>query len=242
MRPSITFRGSCAVALTSVALTGGQAAAAPIDGFSGFFEGGTLVSPSPTSGSHALLTISDAFSSSPSLPILAPITFTPFSISRTFTIVQFGPAFNPFPSVPGPFYRFDVGPGGPEGNLKTVSGLPDTAVFELFNLRAYVPVLSLFSNQIFLEGEERLLQPSAAFDFSPIRNFGLRGTAFSGSDLFSVIVNGGSEEPILGDFVQVGAMGGIPEPATLAVWGILGCVGLRAVRRRTSGRTLRPAT
>ncbi len=54
---------------------------------------------------------------------------------------------------------------------------------------------------------------------------------------FAIYTSQDGETVFTGETIIEGAEGTVPEPGSLAVWGLLGCVGLFAVRRRVSTPT-----
>lgn len=222
-----TFRLLAAVAV--VALSVSAANAAPIttvDGTSGF------VTMSNTGGANFTMN----FNNGSGLNFTTLHNGVPTGVGAipsnlaTFTLSRAGVA------VPGgTLYSFVVPPNSPGKQIvPTVPQGGGLANFNLTSLSAFVPNAS--QNSMIIQGTDLMTGNTTAFDYSPFFAGGVYTLTFnvgSGNNLNSLIATNGSTINGTASFSQVAA---VPEPASLAVFGVLALGGLAVSRRKLLAR------
>jgi hypothetical protein len=109
--------------------------------------------------------------------------------------------------------------------------------FSLGSLVAFIPDFS--EDSIVVKGTINLLQNTSAFDFSPYTNGGLFTITFNGTaggELNKVIAQGQSDTGTASFSTRAAQQSVVPEPASLAVFGVLALGGLAVARRKLLAR------
>lgn len=212
-----TFRLLAAV--VTVAMSVGAANAAPIvdiDGTSGF----TTITPGATSFSvnfFAPLTLTTAMNNSPLVPPI-PTFLANYSFSNTGIAVTGGTLYMLTSPVNSPAI--------------TITPMVGIANFDLASLVAFVP--TLFPNTMTISGLTNLTLNTTSFDLSPFNVGGQYTITFNdgGNNLNSVIASGNPANSVSGSSSFSLTPAVVPEPMSLAVFGVLALGGAAAVARR----------
>lgn len=230
-----TFRLLAAVA--AVALSVGAASAAPISSTDGV-SGDAGLTTNATSfflnwaapGQGATDTATTKFNGALTGVGAIPTFLANYEFSKTANAVAGGTQYN-FTNFASAF-AVQLQPTAGQGG--------GTVDFGLSSLSAFVPNAS--TNTMIIMGNLTLLQNTSAFDFSPYNNGGSYTITFNTggtTNLNSVIANGGSATGSASFSTAAVNATPTPEPASLALFGVLAVGGLVVARRKLATR---PAT
>jgi hypothetical protein len=200
----------------------------------------TLISPNPSSDSHALLTataittVIDAADGTILSGSFPTALVGGFNIDRT-----------PVQGVQPGFIAFRAGPTSTILD-KSITGLPNggSILFELSRATAFVPIDPARFNTLLLTSAETLIANSSTLDLSEFSSgqFNLDIETTPGVNLAAIIMDGGTAMGTgsFGQFSTGFPSTGVPEPSTLMLLGVstIGLLCCTWRRRRQERGTL----